>query len=109
MKAIRVPPRSRTAWSSNASSSGFRKASRNSASIRMWVAFPPAPWASVMRSSLILGLRCRAASMRCRTCCSFVRCSCPTGPADSPDSCSAASRTASSAQLACTCWSGVIG
>ena len=56
MKAIRAPPTLRTAWSSIASRSGLRKASRNSASIRVCVAFPPAPWASVMRSSLMRGL-----------------------------------------------------
>ena len=83
-------PRSTSdAPSSSGSSSGLRKASRNTASISVCVAFPPAPCESVIRSSRILGLRARAFAMRSSTCSSRVRCSAP-----------AWARTASSAQLA---------
>jgi hypothetical protein len=75
--------------SSSGSSSGFRKASRNTASISVCVAFPPAPWESVIRSSRIRGLRARALAIRSSTCSSRVRCSAP-----------AWARTASSAQSA---------
>ena len=64
VNARRAPFTAKTRRSSSGSSSGLRKASRNSASISVWVAFPPAPCASVIRSSLIRGLRRRARSMR---------------------------------------------
>ena len=63
--------------SSRGSSSGLRKASRNTASISVCVAFPPAPCESVIRSSRIRGLRARALAIRSSTCSSRVRCSAP--------------------------------
>ena len=47
--------RSATAASSSGSSSGLRNASRNTASISVWVALPPDPCDRVIRSSLTLG------------------------------------------------------
>ena len=70
MSATRDPPRSSWAASSSGSRSGLRNASRKTASIRVWVALPPAPCDIVMRSSLTRGRRRRARSMRSRTCCS---------------------------------------
>ena len=64
---------------------------RTRASMRVWVALPPAPCASVIRSSRTRGRRRRARSMRSRTCSSLRRCSAPACVA-----------TASSAQPAWT-------
>ena len=53
VNASRPAAVSSDAPSSSGSSSGLRKASRNTASISVCVAFPPAPCASVIRSSRI--------------------------------------------------------
>ena len=94
------PPTVKTAWSSSGSSSGLRKASRKMASIRVWVALPPAPCARVMRSSLTRALRCRALA-RCGPGPAVPWSGAPgrpgTGPARDPET---ASSTASSAQPA---------
>src|SRR5207248_3263779 len=80
------------AWSSIASRTGLRKDSRNSASMRVCVALPPAPSARVIRSSLILALRRRWRSIRARTCSSTHRV-CPPRAywASSGSSCDSAS------------------
>ena len=70
MSAIRAPLTVSWAASSSGSSSGLRNASRKTASIRVCVALPPAPCDIVTRSSLTLGRRRRARSIRSSTCCS---------------------------------------
>ena len=72
MSAIRAPPTVSWAASSSGSSSGLRNASRKTASIRVCVALPPDPCDIVMRSSLTLGRRRRARSIRSSTCCSLL-------------------------------------
>ncbi len=68
MKARRPPWAVSTAPSSRGASSGLANASRNTASISVWVALPPEPCDRVIRSSLSLALRARAFSIRWSTC-----------------------------------------
>ena len=63
-----APPASSRAASSMGSSSGLRNASRNTASTRVRLAFPPAPCDIVIRGSLTRGRLRRARSMRSSTC-----------------------------------------
>ena len=58
-----APARETKPASPSASSSGEAKAGSSSPSTRPWVAFPPAPWAMVMRSSRNFARFARAVSM----------------------------------------------
>ena len=73
LKISRSPEgRARQAPSANGASRSLAKASAKTASIRLADALPPAPWASVMISSVNRGRRRRKLSIRSRTAASSV-------------------------------------
>jgi hypothetical protein len=67
VSATAMPPIDTEPASASAASAGEAKAGTNRPSISVWVAFPPAPWAMVMCSSLKRGRLERAVSMIPRT------------------------------------------